>query len=396
MKLTASQVKSAKPKEKNYKLSDGGGLFLLVTTSGSKYWRLKYRYHGKEKLFAIGVYKDAGGGVTLAEARAARDEAKKLLASGIDPTSNKRDKKLEEQTVLNDDFRTIALEWFAVRSIEWSESHKKRVISAIDKELTPSIGKTKLSEITPILALNAIKRVEARGAIETAHRVKQVLGQIMRYGITLGLASYDPTSSLNDALKRPIEKHLAAIVDPIEAKQLFDSICSYSGSITVQSALKLSALFFCRPGELRHLEWDDINWEENRIEIPAERMKLKQPHIIPLAKRAKEILTELKLFNGGSRYIFPSPRGHSRPLSENGVRTALRTMGYSNDEMTPHGFRAMARTILDEHLNYPVIWIEQQLAHQVRDFNGRAYNRTKHLKQRTEMMQGWEDFLYGK
>ena len=238
-----------------------------------------------------------------------------------------------------------------------------------------------------------LRKIEGSGKIETAHRVKQLVSQIMRYAIVTGRAESDPAAALTGALKSPNKKHFAAITTPKEAGQLMAAIDNYQGTAVVCAALKLSPLLFCRPGELRTLEWADLNWDEKRIEIPAERMKIKEPHIIPLSTQALTILNELQLLTGRHRYVFPSARGASRPLSENGVRTALRTMGYDNTQMTAHGFRAMARTLLDEVLGFRIDWIEHQLAHAVKDANGRAYNRTKHLPQRAEMMQRWADYL---
>jgi integrase len=242
-----------------------------------------------------------------------------------------------------------------------------------------------------------LRKIENRGAIETAKRAKQTCGQIFRYGIATGRCERDPSADLAGALKTVKERHLAAITDPKEVGQLMIAIDNYQGTSTVCAALKLSPLLFCRPGELRHMEWSEINWGEEQWEIPAnkggENKKISFDHIVPLSTQALEILREQQLLTSKSKYVFPSARQLSRPLSENGVRTALRTMGYDNETMTPHGFRAMARTLLDEQLGYKVEWIEQQLAHAVKDHLGRAYNRTTHLPQRKKMMQHWSDYL---
>jgi len=391
MALTALQAKQAKPRDKDYKLSDEKGMYLHVKKSGSKYWRLKYRMDGKEKLLAIGVYPDTD----LKKARDKRDDARRLLADGIDPNAVKQSSKQARRQALADSFEVVSLEWYAKQHPHWSKSHSDRVLRSIQRDLIPHIGSKPLNDLSPVDVLHTLRRVEARGAIETAHRVKQVAGQVFRYGIATGRAERDPTQDLAGALQKPIEKHLAAITNPAEVAQLMKAIDGYRGTPTVEAALKLSPLLFCRPGELRHLEWQEVNWEEARIEIPAEKMKLKEPHIIPLASQALEILKELEPLTGNGLYVFPSARGRSRPLSDNGVRTAIRSLGYDNETMTPHGFRAMARTLLDEVLGFRIEWIEQQLAHQVKDANGRAYNRTKHLKQRAEMMQVWADYLTG-
>jgi len=243
------------------------------------------------------------------------------------------------------------------------------------------------------MLLAVLRKIESRGAVETAHRAKQTAGQIFRFAVSTGRAERDPSADLSGALKTPKKKHLASITDPKEVGKLLLAIDNFQGTATVTAALSLSPLLFARPGELRHMEWEEINWEGGQWEIPAEKMKIKQPHIVPLCKQAIAILKELQLLTGRGKYVFPSARGASRPLSDNGVRTALRTLGYDNDTMTPHGFRATARTLLDEVLGFRIEWIEQQLAHTVRDPQGRAYNRTKHLPQRKDMMQKWADYL---
>ncbi|MCC5853893.1 MAG: integrase arm-type DNA-binding domain-containing protein [Alkalimonas sp.] len=389
MPLSATQVEKTKAKEKDYKLSDGNGLYLLVKISGAKYWRLKYRLAGKERLLAIGVYPD----VSLKEARIARDEARRQLAQGIDPSTEKQARKLASNQAAANSFEVIAREWLSVKMYDKSESHRDRTRNALEKDLFPYIGRKPIAELTPLDLLNALRRIERRGAIETAHRAKQTAGQVIRYAIATGRAERDISADLKGALKNPVSKHFPAITDPAEVGRLMLAIDGYTGTNIVKAALQLSPLLFCRPGELRHLAWSEIDFENTRIEIPAEKMKMREAHIIPLSKQAQAILEQLHPLTGHLKYVFPSPRGQSRPLSENGVRTALRALGYDNDTLTPHGFRAMARTLLDEVLGYRIEWIEQQLAHAVKDANGRAYNRTKHLPQRTDMMQRWADYL---
>lgn len=389
MALTAMAVKQAKPKDKPYKLSDSKGMYLLINPKGAKYWRLKYRYGGKEKTLALGVYPD----ISLEKAREQRDDAKRLLYDHIDPGVTKRLKKLAVYEHEINSFEILAREWFETRMTDKSESHQSRTWNALKNDLFPPLGNRPISQITAPELLMALRKIEARGAIETAHRAKQTAGQIFRYAIITGRAERDPSADLKGALKNPVKKHLAAITEPKEVGKLMVAIEGFRGTPSVKTALLLSPLLFARPGEIRHMEWKEVSWEENRWEIPAEKMKMKQPHVVPLAKQAISLLEEQHRLTGRGKFVFPSARGASRPLSENGVRTALRTLGYDNDTMTPHGFRAMARTILDEVLNYRVDWIEHQLAHAVRDANGRAYNRTAHLQGRAEMMQDWADYL---
>jgi len=387
--LTATQVKSAKAKQGAYKLYDEKGLFLLVHPNGSKYWRQKYRFAGKEKMLALGVYP----GVSLARARNKRDEVRKLLDNDVDPGQVKKAQKLVRAQQANDSFQTIATEWCQTKMSQRSPSHQNRTWRALQRDMFPDIGNRPIAQITAPELLMVLRKIESRGAIETAHRAKQTAGQIFRYAIATGRAERDPSSDLKGALKNPNKKHLAAITDPKEVGRLLLSMDGYVGTPTVKTALLLSPLLFVRPGELRHMEWNEINWEESRWDISATKMKMKQPHIVPLCKQTTALLIEQQKLTGEGRYVFPSARGKSRSLSENGVRTALRTLGYGNDDMTPHGFRAMARTILDEVLNYRVDYIEHQLAHAVRDVNGRAYNRTAHIEGRRDMMQGWADYL---
>lgn len=389
MALTTVTASQAKPKDKPYKLADEKGMYLYVVPKGFKYWRLKYRFAGKEKSLALGVYPE----ISLKEARAKRDEARKLISNGIDPSEHKQATKAARQDAAANSFEVIALEWFARKLADKSKDHRARTLRALEKDLFPFIGKRPIEAITPPELLKALRRIEDRGAIETAHRAKQTAGQIFRYAVATGRAERDPSADLKGALAAPGKTHLAAITDPREAGKLMLAIEGFTGTPTVKAALQLSPLLFCRPGELRHMEWTEINWEDKQWELPASKMKMKQPHIVPLSKQALAILEDIYRLNGNRRYVFPSARGASRPLSENGVRTALRTMGYTNEQMTPHGFRAMARTILDEVLGFRVEWIEHQLAHAVKDANGRAYNRTTHLKQRREMMQQWADYL---
>jgi len=390
-KLSDVTVKTAKPKDTQYKLADGRGMYLLVMPNGSKYWRLKYRHAGKERApLALGVYPE----MSLKAARKATKEARDLLSSGQDPGDARRADKLARTNAAANSFKAVTLEWIEKERNGWTDKYTKRVESVFEKNLFPWLGHRPIADITPPELLTALRRTESRGILETAARAKQITGKVFRYAVGSGRAERDITQDLRDQLKTPTKKHLASITDPKEVGKLLTAMDGYSGTPTVKAALLLSPLFFCRPGELRQLEWSEIDFDERRINLPVEKMKTReQAHIIPLSEQAITILRELQPLTGHGKFVFPSARGASRPLSDNGVRTALRTLGYDNETMTPHGFRAMARTILDEVLGYRVEWIEHQLAHAVKDPNGRAYNRTAHLEGRREMMQGWADYL---
>lgn len=387
MPLSDRQIKAAKPREKIYRLTDGHGMYLEITPAGGKYWRMKYRIHGKEKRLAIGVYPD----VSLADARAQRDDARRLLAQGIDPSKEKQARKISSRAATENSFEVIAREWFSARMADKSESHRRRTLRSLELYLFPAIGHRPIAEIKPLELLAHLRKIEDTGKIETARRCKQAASAVFRYGIVTERCERDPAGDLKEALQTPIKRHFAAITDPAEFGKLLLAMDNYTGTPVVRAALQCSALWFCRPGELRHMEWEQVNWDQQQIEITTE--KTHQQHIIPLSHQSMEILEELERLTGRGRYIFPSARGASRPMSENTVRVALRTLGYDRDQMTAHGFRATARTMLDEVLNYRIEWIEQQLAHEVKDANGRSYNRTKHLKQRRDMMQHWADYL---
>ena len=388
MALTDAKIKTAKPADKNQKLSDGQGLFLLIKPSGGKYWRMKYRFDNKEKLLAVGVYPD----VSLANARKAREQARSLLAEGIDPMAHKKALKLAKGEAAANSFKVVAMEWLEQRGKK-SESGDARLMRLLEKDLFPSLGNTAISEIKAPDVLQALRKIEGRGALDVVRKARQTAGQIFRYAVSTGRAERDPTPDLKGALKTGTTKHYASVTEPKEVGKLMLAIHAYQAGPVVMSALRLAPLIFCRPGELRQLEWQEVNLEEMRIDLPPEKMKMKEPLIIPLSSQAIEILEEIQLHTGSGRFVFPNARSLSRPMSDNGLRIALRTMGYSNEDMTVHGFRAMARTLLDEQLNFPVDWIEHQLAHAVKDVNGRAYNRTKHLSQRKKMMQTWADYL---
>ena len=391
MALTNIAVKKAPPKEKDYKLADEKGMYLLVTKAGSKYWRFKYRYANKEKLLALGVYPE----VSLKAAREARDKAKLLLSDNIDPMGAK---KAQKRAVLEADanyFQVIAYEWLEKEKHAWRDSHLKKQKGLLENNLLPYIGKIPVSDITPPILLDCLRKIEKRGAIETTRRCNQVAGQIFRYAIATGRAERDPSADLKGALKTPIVKHFASITEPIGVAALLRAIDGFKGSPTVKAALRLAPMLFVRPGELRQMEWSEVDIDKAEWRLPKEKMKMKQPHIVPLSAQAIEILGEQKLFSGNYQYVFPGERSRRRPMSDNALNAALRRLGYTKEEMTTHGFRAMARTLLDEELGFAHHLIEHQLAHEVRDPLGRAYNRTKHLPQRRKMMQEWSDYLSG-
>lgn len=390
MKLTSSKVKFATVELGSKKFFDGHGLYLLVNANGSKYWRLKYRFAGKEKTLAIGVYPE----VSLADAREARDEARRLLRSERDPSHIKQlEKKIFFYKNTNS-FESVAREWFDLKRHEYSVGHNARTLRILEKDLFPMIGSLPVSDLKTSDLLAALRVVEAR-TIDIAHRAKQTASKVLRYAVATGRADRDISADLSGALKSRQVKHRATLTDTSEIGQLLRSIDEYQGSYVVKGALQLSPLLFVRPGELRQMTWAELDWRNAIWTIPGEKMKMGSEHIVPLASQSLEVLEELNQIRRKGDYVFPSARGASRPLSDNGVRTALRSMGYDNSQISPHGFRAMARTLLDEKLGYRVDYIEHQLAHAVKDPLGRAYNRTTHLEERRKMMQGWADYLDG-
>jgi len=388
--LSEVKVRNAKPKENNYKLFDGGGLYVLVTPSGGKLWHFKYRFDKKEKKLTLGTYPE----ISLADARQKREEARKQIAHGIDPGAVRKAQK-QAKTEETETFEVIALEWHTKFSLSWAIGHSQKILNALKRDLFPWIGSKPIVNIKAPELLAVLRRVESRGALDTAHRLRTIAGQVFRYAVATGRAERDQAADLRGALPPTKESHLAAITDPKEIAPLLRAIDGYQGSFVVRCALKLAPLFFVRPGELRHAEWSEIDLDEAVWSIPADKMKMKQAHIVPLCHQAIEILKELQPLTGASRYVFPSGRSFARAMSENAVNAALRRMGYDKGTMTGHGFRAMARTILDEVLQVRPDFIEHQLAHAVRDPNGRAYNRTAHLEERRKMMQKWADYLDG-
>ncbi|MCX5855676.1 MAG: integrase arm-type DNA-binding domain-containing protein [Deltaproteobacteria bacterium] len=387
MPLNDLKVRTAKPKEKFYKLTDGDGLYLHVTEKGSKLWRFRYRFGGKEKLLALGTYPE----ISLADARTRRHEARKQLAHGIDPGAVRKAQK-QAATAETETFEVITREWHTKFTPTWTSGYAEKLLSALERDVFPWIGARPIKELKAPELLAVLRRIEGR-ALETAHRMRGLLGQIFRYAVATGRAERDPAADLRGALPQPKERHYPAIVDPKEVAPLLRAIDGYKGDFITKCALRLAPMLFCRPGELRQAEWSEINLDESVWNIPAEKMKMKQTHIVPLSRQAVAILTDLKPLTGTSRYVFPSLRTSKRPMSNNTVNAALRRMGYDKDTMTGHGFRAMARTILDEVLQVNPNVIEAQLAHKVPDRLGTAYNRTIHLAGRRQAMQRWADYL---
>lgn len=390
MALTELEIKKAKPEAKSYKMADGGGMYLFIHANGGKYWRIDYRFAGKRKTLAIGVYPD----VTLAKARERREEARKLLVNNTDPSAIKQVRKTVTVELSQNSFEIIAREWFDRHKANWRDNHSSKIIARLEKDVFPWIGDKSIGEITPPTLLAAIRRIEARGALETAHRALSCCGQVFRYAVATGRAERDPTGDLRGALP-PVkkDKHFAAITEPKKVGELMRDIDGYQGSYIVKSAFKLSPLLFVRPGELRKMEWKDINLDAGEwIYLVT---KTNTQHIVPLCKQAVEVLREIEPLTGRGKYVFHGERDHDRPMSDNAIRSALRRMGWANDEMTPHGFRAMASTILD-NMGYKQEWLERQLAHEEPNKVKAAYKRDTwrmYLPERIAMMQAWADHL---
>lgn len=385
--LTDVSVRSAKATDKPSKFFDERGLFLLVSPSGGKWWRLKYRFDGREKLLSLGTYPDT----SLKLAREAREKARQLVAQGIDPSVQRKATKSARAERAANSFEVIAREWHASHGPTLAPSYAVKVIRRFERDLFPKLGSIPIGDVKPIDLLNALRAIEARGAVETAHRALGECGQVFRYAVGTQRAERDITRDLRGGLQPVKGEHFAAVTDPKKVGGLLRAIRGYAGTPTVCAALHLAPLVFVRPGELRRAEWSHIDLDacEWRYVVT----KTNTEHIVPLARQAVDILRDLHPLTGHGRYLFPSVRGEGKPMSDNAILAALRRMGIQKDEMSGHGFRAMARTILDEVLNVRVDLIEHQLAHSVRDTNGRAYNRTAHLPERHKMMQQWADYL---
>ena len=387
MPLTDPACRNAKSKDKQYKLSDAKGLYLLVNNSG-KYFRFDYRFTGKRKTLALGVYPD----VSLKEARIKRDDAKKMIENGVDPSHFKKMSKAMRLNSAGNSFESVAREWIAKRSPGWADSHVNKIIRRLELYVFPWLGSRPISEITPPELLTILRRVESKGIIDTAHRVHQNCGQIFRYAVATGRAERDQAADLRGALTSSTSRRMAAITDPKQVGGLLKAIDGYSGHFVTKFALRLAPLVFVRPGELRHAEWSEIDLDNAEWRIPAEKMKMKEQHIVPLSRQSLDILREIYHLTGDGQYVFPSIRTASRPMSENTVNAALRRMGYTKDELTGHGFRSMASTLLHEQ-GWPSDVIERQLAHGERNAVKAAYNHAEHIAERRKMMQAWADYL---
>ena len=390
MALTDTAVRNAKPTDEPYPITDARGLSILIQPTGGKWWRFRYRRpNGKPNMISLGVYPD----VSLKDARERRDAARKLLADGIDPSLTRKATKAAKAERGANSFEVVAREWFATFKPQWTDGHSEKIIARLERDIFPWVGSRPIADLKAPEILACLRRVENRGAVETAHRGLQNCGQVFRYAIATGRAERDIAADLRGALPPVKQTHRAAITEPKAIGELMRAIDGYSGSLITVSAMKLAPLVFLRPGELRQAQWSEIDLDSAEWNIPAERMKMRLPHLVPLSTQAVAILREIQALTGDGTYLFPSPRTRTRPMSNNAILSALRRMGYAKEEMSGHGFRAMARTILDEVLGIRPDFIEHQLAHAVKDPNGRAYNRTAHLPERRKMMQQWADYL---
>ena len=388
MALTAAEVSAAKPRDKEYKLSAGGGLYLLVRPNGSKYWRLKYRYGGKERKLALGVFPQ----VSLKEAKARRDQQKAVLEAGKDPSAKKKaDKRALKHAVANS-FKVVAGQWFADNEHEWSEAYKIRLWRMIERDLISVLGNDSISNLSTGDIKEALSAVQSRGAIETAHRAKRVATEIFKYAIGRDLAEQNPVEAV--ALnKRPKTRHFPAIIDPDQFGKLLLAIDQFDGTLVVAAALKLAPHLFVRPGELRKMEWQEINTVEKMWLIPGVKMKQGADHLVPLSSQSMALIESIRDITGRGSFVFPSARGASRPMSDAACRVALRSLGYTNEQHSIHGFRASARTLIHERLNYKPEVIERQLSHGSSEALRGAYDRTLFLDERVKMMQAWSDYM---
>lgn len=401
MKLTDTQIRNAKPGPKDYKLGDGNGLYLIIAASGGKRWRMKYTIQGKERVLSIGTYPDVPlrgrmlDGIEIKGARDIAQEARHLLRQGVDPSKHKQERR-KATLAAKATFRAIAEEWLETRRPRIKPVTLKMIENRLRNNIYPLLGERPIDQITTADLKRTLDQIQNRGSIDTCHRALWTCGQVFNYAIMTERAVKDITLPMKTAYPPARLGHRAAIVDPKGVAELLRAIDAYSGrGPMVRNALRLAPLVFVRPGELRHWEWAEIDFEQALWTIPAGKMKMGVAHCVPLSRQALDVLAEQKTLSGGGTYVFPSPRTAARPMSANAILAALRSMGYEKSEMCGHGFRAMARTILDEQLHFPIAHIEQQLAHKVSDPLGRAYNRTQHLAERREMMQAWAHFLDG-
>lgn len=398
MALTDTFVRQVKHtgKASGDKHADGGGMYLLVKASG-RYWRMDYTHANKRKTLALGVYPE----VSLAKARKRREEARELLAEGLDPSAAKKAEKLATRVAAANTFEAVAREFHATQASGWSPRYATRWIERMEKDLFPYIGRLTLPAITAPVLLDALRKVEKRGANETAHTLRQTAGQVFRYGVQTGRCERSPVTDLHGALKPIVVKHMAAVLEPAKAGELLRAIDGYTGQPMTKAALALSALLFQRPGNIRQMEWTWIDFDKALLTIPSQDMKRRlaqklngRPHFVPLAQQAIAILKELQPLTGHGRYVFPSLRTGERAMSDNTINAALRRMGFASDEMSAHGFRAMARTLMIERIpGISADVIEAQLAHGKSGPLGAAYDRAEFMEQRRRMMSEWADYL---
>lgn len=388
MSLTDTAVKATKPREKAYKLFDERGLYLLVTPAGARLWRFKYRLAGREKLLALGAYPD----VSLRQARDRREDARRLVADGIDPSARRQ----AEKAAGADTFEAIAREWLALLAAKLEPATIKRTRERLETWIFTGIGRTPIRDIKAADVLLLLRRIEARGRHDTAHRARADCARIFRHAVATGRAERDPTSDLKGALAPVKTRHFAAITEPGQVGELLRALDGYRGQPSTEIALKLAPLLFVRPGELRAAEWAEFSLEGAHPEwrIPAARMKMREAHVVPLSRQALALLRELEPLTGGGRLLFPTIQDPARPMSNNTMNVALRRLGYTREQMTSHGFRSLASTLLNEQGWHPDL-IELQLAHKERNETRSAYNRATRLTERRKMMQAWSDYLDG-
>lgn len=390
MRLSNTKIRNLRPVSKPKKFYDGDGLFLIVNPSGSRLWRMKYMFYGKEKLLSLGKYPD----VSLKRARDKRLEARQQLDEGLDPSFEKKRQRDSTVERMGNSFESVAREWIEKYSSIWTEGYILNLTQRLEKNIFPWLGARPIDDILAPDLLRVLRKIESRGKIDTAHRVKQNCGQIFRYAIATGRADRDPSADLKGALTPNKIKHLASITNPKRVGELLRAIDGYQGQFATECALKLAPLVFVRPGELRHAEWSEFDFDQAEWRIPANKMKMNAQHIVPLSKQAIEIFEELHPVTGNRQYVFPGVHSPRRPMSENTINGALRRLGYARDEMTGHGFRSMASTLLNE-LGWNRDAIERQLAHAERDSVRAAYNYADYLPERRKMMQAWADYLDG-
>jgi len=387
--LTETKCRGIKPETKVFRLSDGKGLFLEVRPNGGKFWRFRYKVDGRDNLLSLGEYPY----VTLKDARERRKKERQNISNGLDPAGIRREAREAKKKPLVETFEATAREWHGRKSVAWAKGHAEKVLRRFEIWVFPWLGERLLKEIEPPELLAVLRRIEATGAVETAHRAHQTCSQVFRYGISCGYCGRDPAADLRGALTPAVETHRASITEPKDAAALLRAIDQYEGgSFVTRCALKLAPMVFVRPGELRQAEWAEVDLEAAEWRIPAEKMKMRSKHIVPLSRQAVGVLRELQPLTGGGRFVFPSERGRGRPMSDATLLNALRRMGFAQSEMSVHGFRAMASTSLHEQ-GWPSDVIERQLAHAERNKIKAAYNHAEHLPARRKMMQAWADYL---